>query len=151
MGFFAISVISIIVGIILIFCVDPQSSAPAFMVALLMVLLGLFANWGGYDEPFISNEYELIPLIEDTDIYLIQSEGGTRMCKYGVESEYDSEVKKTVIKRISASVKLEYIEEGLKPVLREYVSKPKKSKWNGVFADTKEYLVLFVPEAYIIK
>lgn len=151
MGFFVIALISIIIGIILIVFVDPQSSAPAFVVALLFVVLGLFANWGGYEEATVSNEYELIPLVEDTSIYLIQSDGGTKMCKYKIASEHDSKVENPVIKRISASVDLEYIEEGAKPVLREYVSKTKKSKWNGIFVSDKEYAVLFVPESYIIK
>ena len=151
MGFFIIALILVIIGIIVAVCFDPESSAPAFVIAGILLLLGLFANWGGYEEPFVSNEHELIPLIEDTSIYLIQSDGGTKMCKYKITSEHDIKVENTIIKQISSSVDLEYIEEGSKPVLREYISNPKKSKWNGIFAHVKEYPVLFVPESYIIK
>ena len=151
MGFFVIAVIAVIIGIIIAVCIDPQSSAPAFIVAVLLAVLGLFANWGGYEEAFVNNEYELTPLIEDTNIYLIQSDDGTKMCKYKITSEHDSKVKNTIIRRIRASVEIEYIGEELKPVLREYVSKPKETKWNGIFVEDKEYSVLFVPESYIIK
>lgn len=151
MGFFVIAVILAIIGVIVALCVDSQASAPVFVLAFLLILFGLFANWGGYEEAFVSKEYELIPLIEDTNIYLIQSDGGTKMCKYKIVSEHDSNVENAVIKKISASVELEHIKEGQKPILREYVSKPKKSKWNGIFVSDKEYAVLFVPESYIIK
>ena len=134
MGFFIIAAILLIAGAIVVLLVDHEAAAFIFILAVLVIVFGLFANWGGYEEAFVSNEYELIPLIENTNIYLIQSDSGTKMCKYKIASKHDSKVENPVIKKISASVELEYIEEGIKPVLREYVLKPKKSKWNGIFS-----------------
>ena len=151
MAFFIIAVILIICGIIVYVFFEETISSIPFVLAFVALLLGLFADWGGYEKAIVSKEYKLIPLVEDTNIYLIQSDDETKMVKYKVQSEHDKKIQNSVIKKVKSSVDVEYIGKDLKPVLREYVCKPKKSIWNGICLVDKQYSVLFIQEAYILK
>jgi len=151
MAFLVIAIVIVIIGVVIFVEVDTTSAGMVFVLACLFLAFGLFANWGGYEKAVVSDEIELMPLIEDANIYLIQSDDETKMCKYMISSERDTKIKNEVIKRIRSNVEVEYIDESSKPVLREYTQKPKESIWNGLCVDDKKELVLFVPESYILK
>ena len=151
MAFLVIAIVLVIIGIVVWLEIDTSPAGCILILAFIFLCLGLFANWGGYEKAVVSDEIELMPLIENANIYLIQSDDETKMCKYMISSERDTKIKNEAIKRIRSSVEVEYIDEGSKPVLREYTQKTKESIWNGLYVDDKKELVLFVPESYILK
>jgi len=120
-------------------------------IAVTLFVVAIISPVEKYEEPVIAEEYELLVIVENTDAYIIQTDKGTKICKYEMKSEYDETVKKVVINEVASNVKIEYAEEFSKPVLRKYVKKVKKSIWNGIGLEDIEYFVLFTPESYVVK
>lgn len=154
MFFLFLAVILMVVAILFkILKLKKFDNAFVVCISIAITLFVVAIVWPGarYEDPVVAEEYELLAIVENTDAYIIQTDKGTKICKYEMKSEYDETVKKVVINEVASTVKVEYTEEFSKPVLRKYVKKIKKSIWNGIGLEDNTYFVLFTPESCIVK
>ena len=145
MGMFIIAVI--------ISCVlfDGALSGACSALAVVCFFAGMWAPLGGYDKAIVKEEYELIPIIQESNIYVIETENGTKIYKCMEKNQYDETIEQYAIKEKNSDVKIEYANEYTKPVLRKYVRKPAESIFNGKYCEDYEYYVLFAAEECVMK
>lgn len=147
----------IIMGVLIVLFVlsvilfDGNLSGICIFLAAVCFVIGMWGPITGYDEPAIQEEYELIPIFEESNIYVIETEKGTKIYKCKEKNEHDKSIEQVVIKEIGAGAQIEYAKEYSQPVLRKYMKKRTDSVWNGLFYEKESYYVLFTSEENVIK
>ena len=101
--------------------------------AFIGFIFGMWSPLGGYEEEALQEEYKLIPIFEESNIYIIETENGTKIYKLAEKNQYDDNIDQIVIKQKGGSTKIEYVKEYTEPVLRKYVQKPSRSLFNGIY------------------
>lgn len=105
---------------------------------LLVLFTGVGAPLHGYHDPVVVKEYELVELIEDSDVYIIEDSNRTPFFKYITDSD------KTRINNPYNQTNLDIDISGKykEPTLVEYRVKPKKGIFGiGLFINTVEYKI----------
>lgn len=146
-----LGVLIIATVLILVFLYDVEFAGLCGALAVICFFTGMWSTVGGYDKAVVAEEYNLIPIIDESNIYVIETEKGTKIYKCKENNQYDDNIEQFVIKEKRSDIKIEYAKEYTKPVLRKYVQKPTESIWNGKYCKNREYYVLFTTEECVMK
>lgn len=141
----------VILFILTIVLFDSNFSVTCIVLAVGCFCMGMWAPVKGYDNPIVIEEHKLMPIIEESNIYIIETEKGRKIYRCKETNKHDSTLEQNVIKEKGAEVKIEYAKEYSQPVLRKYLVKAKNSMWNGLFCEKEEYYILFASEDCVIK
>lgn len=143
-------ILSVCVLLLSSFCVTKVKNAYmiwglflcTIVICDLLSICGFFVPIHGYEEPIIT-EYELRPIVSDSNIYIIEQRDSSVLCRYLNEEENNEEIKEYI-----NDFKIIGIDEGEKPVLRSSVTKAKKSIFTFALTE-KEENIFYIPESNI--
>lgn len=124
----------------------------SFVYGLLLSLcififtLGLGAPFHGYYEPVITEKYELVELLEGTDVYIIEDSNREPFFKY-VEDSYETGINDP---HNDSNIEIVVSDKYKKPTLVKYDIEAKKGILGlGLFGDTIEYKIYAAKENII--
>ena len=155
---------ALIVGLVFVFKGDHSTTIAcvATMLAVFVVLSGLFDPHSGYEESKLEEQIELVSLSNS-----VASEGGGMLYvsvnaenvysyRYEVVSDVPGKEGKTYkTATVSADEDVEILEvettDGSKPILAKYVAKGKKSIWTFALGAEKVTYIFYIPEGTISK
>lgn len=126
-----------------------RDSIAAYFLAIGLVLFGIFIPFHGYHEPVLEKEYDLIALRPESEIYAIVDSDGSVTCKMIGEKEHKEMIDKEVMYTYSGTVEVVPTEENTKPVLKKYISEPKRSEFTMAKCGNDVKWVFFMPEKNI--
>lgn len=112
-----------------------------YVIGLGVVVVPTFQPLSGWEYCKCLNQYDLIPLIPNSECYVVQDRDGNLMYKFKDENGNE------IIKH-STFVDTIYDNENVsdKPVLKEVQLKAKKSLWSlPIFCSKKEQYVIKIP------
>ena len=156
--------IALSVGLVFVFKGEHSTTIAlvATMLAVFVVLSGLFDPHSGYEESKLEEQVELVSLSNS-----VASEGGGMLYvsvnaenvysyRYEVESDIPEKEGKTYkTATVSEDENIEILEvettDGSKPILAKYVAKGKKSIWTLALGAEEVTYIFYVPEGSIAK
>jgi len=112
-----------------------------YVIGLSAIVITLFQPLAGFEKEECIKTYYLVPLIPNSEHYVIEDNKGNLMYKY--KNQNDEEVI-----RCSTFADTNYGTGGIKdtPILKEIVLKPKKNLWSlPIFCSRKTQYVLEFP------
>jgi len=118
-----------------------------YVIGLCVVTITLFQPFCGWEDGECFKQYFLMPLIPNSEHYVIEDKDGNLMYKY--KNENNEEVIK-----YSKFSDTNYGTAGIKdkPILKELIIKPKKTLWCfPVFCSKKTQYVIKLPQGKIEK
>jgi len=116
-----------------------------FAIGMCITIISAFQPLSGWGTPVTMQEYELLPIISDTNIYVIKDKNGNIMYKY---TKQGTEI---IESQCYVCTMLKELEEPQKPVLKKSKVNPKRTLWSFPILSCKYVDVLCVPKDGIVK
>lgn len=114
----------------------------AFVAAMFLMNYGISEPVNGFEEPIIE-QYELVPVVNDSNVYIIQQSDGSVICKFLSQNEKSSEVC-----IYTDDFEIVVTKEGEKPVFKTSLTKAKRTIFNLALHEEKKQ-IFYVPESNI--